>query len=192
MILVPDTERHKTKTGLTIDVRPLRADDTPILLEIFENLSEDSRYSRFQQSLEQVEPERLWHEAEQILDTTLRDGFALLAFTDRPWLENQAVGAARYVRNASGEAEVAITVIDEMQGQGIGSILLKLLIDHARQEGVHRLMGVAMNNNPRVWALVRSLPYRVTRQIEGTYTIVAIDLDDTAHDGRLDAADLKR
>lgn len=192
MVFVPDTQHYKTKTGLNIDVRPLGSGDTPILLEIFENLSEESRYSRFQQSLEQVEPERLWHEAEQIVETTLSNGFALLAFTDRPWLENQVVGAARYVHTSSGEAEVAVTVIDEMQGQGIGSILLDLLIDHAKQEGIHRLLGVALSGNPRVWALVRSLPYHVTRQAEGIYTIVAIDLGNTTNDDRLTAADLKR
>jgi acetyltransferase len=192
MVLIPTTERRQTTKGLTIEVRPFSHGDTPVLLEIFEGLGEESRYSRFQQPLEDIEPERLWAEAEQLLEATLAGGYGLLAFTDRPWLENQAVGAARYIMTGAGEAEVAVTVIDEMQGQGVGNELLMMLIDHARRAGIRRLVGVALNSNPRIWALIRGLPYPVTRQLEGTYTIVAIELDASAAGEPLAAADLQR
>ena len=49
----------------------------------------------------------------------------------------EGIGVARYVRNPTHPetAEVAVTVIDEWQGRGLGTLLLEVLGQRARAEG---------------------------------------------------------
>jgi L-amino acid N-acyltransferase YncA len=70
--------------------------------------------------------------------------------------EFQAVGVGRFVRNRQqpDHGELAITVSDEMQGQGIGKLLLKQLIGCARQLGVHHLDASVLPQNERVTKLL--------------------------------------
>lgn len=59
------------------------------------------------------------------------------------------VGLARYFRLADEPdvAEFAVTVIDEFQGQGIGTALLADLIEVARGKQLHRLRGYLLPGN---------------------------------------------
>lgn len=74
------------------------------------------------------------------------------------------VGVGRFVRGNgnSDHAEIAITVIDEFQGMGIGSLLLCHLINCARELGVVQLEGSMFAKNTRMAKLLRRtrLPYR--------------------------------
>ncbi len=74
------------------------------------------------------------------------------------------VGVGRFVRGNgnSDHAEIAITVIDEFQGMGIGSLLLCHLINCARELGVVQLEGSMFAKNTRMAKLLRKtrLPYR--------------------------------
>lgn len=74
------------------------------------------------------------------------------------------VGVGRFVRgnSKSDHAEVAITVIDEFQGKGIGSLLLQRLIECAQALGVVQLEGSMFAQNIRMAKLLRKtrLPCR--------------------------------
>jgi len=88
--------------------------------------------------------------------------------------EREPVAVGRLVRK-SGEpdnAEIAITVADAMQGKGIGKIMLKHLIDCARQLGVRHMDASVMAGNTRMMKLIRKsgLPY-ISRLEDGVQTI---------------------
>jgi GNAT superfamily N-acetyltransferase len=55
-------------------------------------------------------------------------------------LTGEGVGVARYVRAGADPevAEVAVTVVDDWQGRGLGRALLERLAARARREGVRR------------------------------------------------------
>ena len=54
---------------------------------------------------------------------------------------DEGVGVARYVRDPERptRAEAAVTVTDDWQGRGLGTLLLELLAVRAREEGVNEL-----------------------------------------------------
>lgn len=166
----------KLKDGQEIGVRRLRHDDAVYLVDVFENMSSDSRYRRFHQMIDNPRPDRIWREAENIahLDEARQGG--LIAFADLPGRPNAPVGVARYVCLGEGRAETAVSVRDDMQNKGVGTELLRLLTEEARAKGIQKLVADVMNNNRAILCVLRKLPYVVTREPDGLYSTLEIDL----------------
>lgn len=161
------TNRFIAKNGQQIWTRPLRADDTPVLVDIFEHMSSESRYHRFQQTVDHVPEQRIWREAEQIATADPQRNHGLLAFhTDKTGKEIP-VGAVRWVALSDDEAEVAISIRDDFQGLGIGSKLMQLLAEEALEHGFERLSANIDNDNPAILHLFARLPYEVLRVPNG-------------------------
>ncbi len=131
-----------TRTGHTLRVRPLRDTDTQHLVTLYDRLSIRSRYQRFTNLSEQVEPQQVWQIAADIAHTALPQGFGLLAFGDLPGEPHTPVAVVRYRLSPPDEAEVSISVRDEFQGQGVGAALILLIRDYARQHGIRRIFGL--------------------------------------------------
>jgi GNAT superfamily N-acetyltransferase len=83
-----------------------------------------------------------------------------------------AVGRMVRVFGQPNHAEIAITVTDVMQGNGIGKVMLRHLIDCARELGVHHLDASVMAGNTRMMKLIgkMGLPFE-SRLHHGIQTI---------------------
>jgi RimJ/RimL family protein N-acetyltransferase len=147
-------------------VRPIAPEDAEALVRGFERLSEQSRYQRFLTGLRELNES----EVRYLTDVDHRDHEALIAFEAGG---EDAVGFARFVRNADGDsAEAAVTVIDEWQGRGLGGALTRLLADRAREEGVVRFTALLLASNVQIQDVFRSLgPTRVISSDAGTLEI---------------------
>ncbi len=176
MIDFPYIYQFETKRGLQVRVRLLRPDDTPYLVDIFAHMGPDSRYQRFHTPLENPSPERIWREADAIARADPKLQTCFLAFADLSDRANAPVGAARYVIVEPGVAEAAVSVRDDGQRQGIGSRLLRLLADAARDAGLEQLTAAIQNGNLGIWEALRRLPYPVERKSEGAESVVTVDL----------------
>jgi len=68
------------------------------------------------------------------------------------------VGIARYVRDRENPAaaEIAVTIVDDWQGRGLGTELLARLSERAREEGIRRFTAVVADGNPAASGLLRS------------------------------------
>jgi RimJ/RimL family protein N-acetyltransferase len=81
---------------------------------------------------------------------------------------------ARLVRKPGQpqHAEIAITVTDALQGMGIGRIMLRRLIDCARDLGIHHVDASVLADNKRMMKLIRKtgLPFDARLQ-QGIQTI---------------------
>jgi len=176
MIMERKMMQMETKSGKRITARPLTVYDAPYLVDIFEHMSPESRYSRFQQSLENPNPKQVWEEAEKIAQMEEEQQGGFIAFWQRPLLPDVPVGAARYVRLDDETAEMAMSVRDDMQGQGIGSWLLGLAIDDANTAGIHKLVGSALNDNDALWRVLDKLGYPYQRQPDGLISEIELDI----------------
>ncbi len=172
------------RNGSTIRVRPIMPEDAPYLVDLFENMGPDSRYRRFMQTLEHIDMERLWSEAEQIASGMAVNSRGFIAFCDTAERPDVPVGAVRYVRLASGDAELGISVRDDMQGLGVGTELTQVLTDEAEVEGVERLVGVVQNDNAGIWSVLRRLNRPLDYKRDGNTTTVTILLGETQSDSR--------
>lgn len=168
----------QTKRGLTVRVRPEQPGDAKHLLRLFEQLGPQSRHLRFSKALASPDPGLVRHEAERLAQLQPPVDMAWLAFADLPDEPDAPIAAARYVLlpDDPTSAEVAVSVRDSMQRQGIGSTLLKFVAGHAQQRGLRRLVATFRQENRAVWSLLRSAPYRVTWEIAGPQVDAVIDL----------------
>ncbi|HID51913.1 MAG TPA: GNAT family N-acetyltransferase [Anaerolineae bacterium] len=166
----------QARNGIQLRVRHLEYDDAPYLVDLFAHMGPDSRYRRFLQSLDNPSPTRVWQEAERIAHAVRPYNDGLIAFADLPGEPNAPVGVARYMQMEPGVAEVAMSVRDDMQGQGVGTYLFRLLVEEARKNGVRKLVGTVQNNNKAMWIVFDRIPYPLTRQLTGTESEVEIDL----------------
>jgi GNAT superfamily N-acetyltransferase len=84
--------------------------------------------------------------------------------------DGRGVGVARYVRDADDPqaAELAVTVVDEWQGRGLGTELLTRLSDRARSEGICRFTALVAEDNMVMAGLLRNMSARLVGRGPGT------------------------
>jgi acetyltransferase len=125
------------KNGEVLRVRPIRPEDEPLVVEFHRTLSEETVFQRYLAHLgldERTAHERLI----RICFVDYHREMALVAERDDPATGQPAiVGIGRLSRVFGTEdAEFAILVTDAWQGRGIGTELLRRLVEIARAEGV--------------------------------------------------------
>ncbi len=102
---------------------------------------------------------------------------------------DDGVGVARMVAldGEPGVAEVAITVVDDAQGLGLGTILFQRIMAAARERGVARIRCYVLGSNPAMQDLNKKLG--ATRStVEQGVVAMEIDLPDVRPDATLDEA----
>ena len=70
-------------------------------------------------------------------------------------------------------AEFAVAVRDDVAGRGLGTLLLRRLIDHARRRGVGELFGHVLRENARMLGICRRLGFREEADLEAPWATVA-------------------
>jgi GNAT superfamily N-acetyltransferase len=121
------------RDGSQVVIRQVQRADAPLLVDGFARLSARSRQMRFLTEKKKLSAAELRYFTE--VDHHDHEALGALSHTD-----GRGVGIARYVRDAEDPqaAEIAVTIVDDWQGRGLGTKLLAQLSDRARQEGVHR------------------------------------------------------
>ena len=74
----------RSRAGHIVRVRPMQFEDSSLLVDIFENMSSESRYRRFHQTMDQVNPTRVHQEAANIAQADPSRNWGLIAFVDLP------------------------------------------------------------------------------------------------------------
>lgn len=161
--------------GRRIWVRPLCPTDVPYLIDIFDHLSPESRYQRFNELLDAPEPNRIQAEAKQIAAMAPDQGHGWLAFANIK-RKKTAVGGVRWVRVSDEVAEVALTVRDDFQGQGIGRELVRLALEDARATGIHKINAVFQGGNQAVTQLLRHSPIPLEHKTLAGQVYIEVDL----------------
>lgn len=141
-------------------VRPVRAQDGPLIDAFVKELSLTSRLRRFHAGIRELSPAWL----ERMTHPDVRYELALIAVTAHAGRE-MCIGEARYAvgSETAGEREFALVVADAWQRVGIGSWLLRALTCHAERCGVARLYGDVLRDNVPMLGLARRHGYEVRR-----------------------------
>lgn len=158
--------------GTEVLFRLIEPADGPLLLELFGVLSPESIYHRFLTPVKDVGPDhvRRFVEIDQWQEVALA---ACLRDEDR-W---RIAGVGRYhLGPGDDEAEVAILVGDPWQCRGIGGLLLGLLGEVARSQGVRRFTSTVDPGNLKLLKFASCYGYKTTRRFEDGLIRLETDL----------------
>ena len=141
----------RLRDGSPVLIRPVQATDAPLIAGIFAALGDTSRWMRFLAAKSALSPTELRY----LTDIDHHDHEALAAVAPG----GHGVGVARYIRHVGDprSAEIAVTVVDEWQGRGLGTELLRRLSGHARRAGIGRFTALASAGNAAAAGLLRAM-----------------------------------
>ena len=146
--------------GTDVSVRPIRPEDAEIEQDFVENLSAESKYFRFMQSMDKLTPLMLARFTQIDYDREM----ALVAVVKEHTEDARILGVARYVSNPDKQScEFALTVADEWQKKGIGRQLMQRLMTVARARGIEIMEGEVLSNNSKMLRLCERLGFRKVR-----------------------------
>lgn len=144
---------HTLGDGTVMMIRPITPDDRGELKSEFLKTSSHTRYLRFLGVASELSDEMLTY----LTSVDQKDHIALVATTTSPDLKTErGIGVARVIKLAgsSDVAEAAITVTDDMQRRGVGSLLAHEIERAARARGIRRIRAEVLESNTAMRAIL--------------------------------------
>jgi len=148
------------KDGTPVTIRPIRPEDEPKMVRFHGTLSEQSiffRYAGLLKISQRVAHDRL----ARLCFIDYDHEMALVAEHEDPVSgDREIIAVGRLTKmHDTGDGEVAILVSDQHQGQGLGTELVRRLIQIGRDEGLQRLVAVMLRQNQGMQHVCRKLDF---------------------------------
>jgi acetyltransferase len=161
--------------GRTLLIRPIRPEDEPAFQTLFSKLSMEDIRMRFLHAMK-----ILTHSmAARLTQIDYDRQMALVLCSPRTQEETELYGVVRLAADPDNErAEFAILLRRDMTGKGLGSMLMRRIIDYARNKGIRELYGDVLPENRPMLRLCEALRFKIGchPQDPGTvYVSLALD-----------------
>ncbi|MBN1390550.1 MAG: GNAT family N-acetyltransferase [Candidatus Thermoplasmatota archaeon] len=157
-----------TEKDLPLVLRSVRISDEPNLKEFFYSLSDASIYRRFMSVRKDIPHERLQefvvidHSKERVILATNGSSEKEIVY-----------GVGQYgIDESSHSAEVAVVVMDEFQGQGVGTEILEYLTILAKRQGLLGFTAEVLIDNKPMLRLFEKMGFHMRKRMsEGVYEL---------------------
>jgi acetyltransferase len=148
-------------------LRPIRPEDEPLVMRMFDYLSKESLYFRFFGYVPQVSHEFLTRYTQIDYDREI----AIIAEIDHE-KERKMIGVVRIIADAWGEsAEYAIMIADPWQKQGLGGLLTAFILEIARDRDIRKIYASVLANNKGMIRLFEKKGFTVRRDGYDAYYV---------------------
>ena len=169
-------ESFMTHTDIPVTVRPIRPEDEPLMDAFNRTLSPHSIYLRY---FHPVSPIHLTSH-EQLARLCFADydrDMILVAERQNDNGEREIIALGQLTRlHVSNEAEFAILVSDQHQRTGLGTELLRRLLDFARDEKMERVIAEILPENEGMKRVSTQLGFKLRWDAENGVVHAAIEL----------------
>jgi acetyltransferase len=171
--MTPDADPHDEVAvlpdGTMVPIRSIRSEDEAAHRRFHSRLSLDSRYGRFLHAVGNLSAA----ETARFVNVDGERRVAIVAVD--PHDSSELIAIARYDRSDDPlHAEVAIVVDERWQGHGLGTAVLRRLVQHATSHGVQMLRANILASNVRSLALFHELGLpEHARMVDG---VIELDL----------------
>lgn len=143
------------KQDQTVQLRPIRPEDGTSIKNMVASMSAESRYFRFMHAINDLSPQMVAQFTKLDYDRQM----AFVAVQNSG--EGEVVGVSRYAMSTDRlQAEFAVSIADNWQGLGLASALMKLIIEHAKAQGLESLVGDVLRTNTAMHGLMKSLKFQ--------------------------------
>ncbi len=131
------TVTEALRDGSCVTIRPISRNDVDLERQFIEGLSPRARRFRFLCSMNTPSDALL----KQLTQIDTDHDAALIALAEDANRQVE-VGVARFSTAPDGRAEVAVAVSDDWQHKGLGTVLMRRLIQLARSRGIKTLYSI--------------------------------------------------
>jgi RimJ/RimL family protein N-acetyltransferase len=165
------------RDGRQIEIRAVRPDDRDAFLEAVDHASSQSLYRRF------FNVKRNFTEAEQsfFLKIDFVNHVALIAVLNESG-KQEIGGGGRFVLVSPQQAEVAFMVVDQYQGLGVGTLLMRHIAELARAAGLRELTAQVLPSNAAMLKVFEASGLRPSTKRESGSILVTLYLEPQAED----------
>jgi len=149
-------ERHlEIKDGWRIFARPIRPEDEPLIHDFLRHVTSEDLRLRFFAPMKEFT-----HDF--IARLTQLDYARAMAFVAFDEATNELLGVVRIHSDSIYESgEYAILLRSDLKGRGLGWVLMQLMIEYARSEGLKVISGDVLHENVVMLDMCRSLGFEV-------------------------------
>ena len=156
------------RDGRRAAIRPIRRDDVARTAAFIDALSPQSRHALFLGGITRLSDAEL----QRLCDAEDPRGMAYVATVPTADGERQ-IGVCRYAGADRTEgAEISVAVADDWQHQGLGKLMLRRLIEHARSRGVSRLYSMDAASNQAMRRLARDVGFNAQRDPDDVHQVI--------------------
>ena len=157
--------------GQPLLLRPIRPDDAAAHIAFFDRLDPEDVRMRMFVRMRALDPAQLARFTQIDYDREM----AFIATRTLPDGSSETLGVARAIADPDNlRAEFAVIVRSDLKGQGLGTLLMRTLIDYCRAKGIHELVGEALVQNSLILRLAHGLGF--TRRHETGDEVVHLSL----------------
>jgi acyl-CoA hydrolase/RimJ/RimL family protein N-acetyltransferase len=120
------------RDGSRINLRPVRPTDESLMKDLFYSCSDESIYDRYFGYVKSMPHAKL----QTVVNVDYENEMTFVAVVEEKGCERM-VAAGSYLRDrATNTADVSFLVEDDFQGRGVATLLLRRLMENARENGI--------------------------------------------------------
>mgnify|MGYP006292761031 CR=1 FL=1 len=157
--------------GTQVYFRPMHPTDEPAVRGLFYNLSQQAIYYRFMSHLKRIPQQRI----QNFVYIDHRNDVAIVAYQPEAHGDEILAVGRYYLDPTTNRAEIAFTVRDDWQNRGVGSFLLKYLINIARRNGISGFTAEILAENKAMQSVMQKTGHAVRTRRDGGVVHVEID-----------------
>ena len=152
----PQWERHLVLgDGWKVFVRPVRAADEPLILDLLQHVSKEDLRLRFFDSIKEFSHPFL----ARLTQLDYARAMAFVAFDET---SGDILGVVRLHRGPTGNnGEYAILLRSDLKGRGLGWALMQMIIEYGKSEGLAQITGEILTENSVMLKMCRELGFEV-------------------------------
>ncbi len=143
------------RDGTHVLVRPICKDDAALERAFIGSPSEQSRRQRFLGQLHEASDSLI----KQLTEVDFSRDMAFVALVHHDG-QKRIVGVSRYASDPAGtRCECAVAVTDDWQNRGLGSLLMRHLMETARSQGFREMLSIDSAANLQMRELAHALGF---------------------------------
>jgi acetyltransferase len=153
----------KLRNGQEVLLRPIKPEDEPMWLEMFQNFSEESIRYRFFQMLKDTPHEVRVRYCNIDYDREI----AIVAESEDD--HKKILGVGRISIEPDGKTgELAFIIVDKWQGQGLGTKMVDFVLEIAKEMRVETVYAIMLPDNRRALNLTKKMGFKRDYLSDGT------------------------
>ena len=172
--------------GTRATLRLVQPSDHDLWIDGFSRLSDQSRYNRFCAAKKRLTEK----EIQYFTNVDHENHFAILAVSHNEDGKEIGLGVARFIRSKDDprRAEPAITVTDDAQSRGLGTLLSRRLAMAAKERGIEYFDSSVLGSNTKVIHLIKEVAPTSMFRRYGPDTVVSTKLFEEDDESKLMSA----